>query len=197
MANSLSRRNFLKSLGLGALATGIPSCMLKAASTVQERPNILFIFSDDHAFQAISSYGGRLAKVAPTPHIDRLAQEGIRFDQCCVTNSICAPSRAVILTGKHSHLNGVRDNRARFDGSQQTFPKLLRGAGYTTAIYGKWHLKSEPTGFDSWEVLPGQGSYYNPDFRTPKGNVRITGYVTDIVTDKALEWLAAKRNKTY
>jgi len=122
----------------------------------QDRPNILFMFSDDHAFQAISAYGGRLADVAPTPNIDRIAEEGIRFDRAYVTNSICAPSRAVVLTGKYSHLNGVIDNAVPFDGSQQTFPKLLQQAGYQTALIGKWHLDSDPTGFDHWHVLPGQ-----------------------------------------
>ncbi len=159
-----------------------------------EKPNILFIFSDDHAFQAVSAYGGRLAELAPTPNIDRIANAGIRFDKCYVTNSICAPSRATVLTGKHSHLNGVPDNGARFDGAQQTFPKLLRQAGYETAIVGKWHLKTEPTGFDFWEVLPGQGHYYNPDFRTTAGMITETGYVTDLITDKALDWLKNKRD---
>ena len=187
-----TRREFLKVAGAGALAAALGRAAQAAGG---RRPNIVFIFSDDHAYQAISAYGDRLARVAPTPNIDRLADEGMRFDQCCVTNSICAPSRAVILTGKHSHLNGVRDNRARFDGSQQTFPKLLQRAGYTTAIFGKWHLKSEPTGFDAWEVLPGQGAYYNPDFRTPAGNVRVEGYVTDVIADKALAWLKTGRDR--
>jgi arylsulfatase A-like enzyme len=152
-------------------------------------PNIVFVFADDHAFQAIGAYGGRLAGLDPTPNIDRLADEGMRFDSAYVTNSICAPSRAVILTGLHSHLNGVPTNAERFDGSQVTFPKLLQDAGYQTAIVGKWHLKTDPTGFDYWHVLPGQGQYYNPDFRTPGGDVRIEGYVTDVITDTALDWL--------
>lgn len=140
------------------------------------RPNIVFVFSDDHATQAISAYGGRLADVAPTPHLDRIAEEGMRFTRCMVTNSICGPSRATILTGKYSHLNGFYKNEAtKFDGSQQTFPKLLQRAGYETAIIGKWHLASDPTGFDHWEILPGQGSYYNPDFRTAGGKHREIG----------------------
>jgi arylsulfatase A-like enzyme len=167
--------------------------ILLASCAQKQQPNILFIFTDDHANQAISAYGGGINQ---TPNLDRLASAGMRFDRCYVTNSICAPSRAVIQTGKHSHLNGVRDNREVFDGTQQTFPKLLREAGYQTAIVGKWHLKSEPTGFDFWEVLPGQGHYYNPDFRTPAGQIRVEGYVTDIITDKALDWLNNKRVQT-
>jgi len=151
-----------------------------------DRPNILFVFSDDHAYQAISAYGSNRNH---TPNIDRLAREGMLFNNALVTNSICAPSRAVILTGKYSHLNTVTNNRDVFDGEQQTFPKILRNAGYQTAIFGKWHLKSLPTGFDKWEVLPGQGNYYNPDFRVPGDErVRREGYVTDIITDLALEW---------
>ncbi|TNF95974.1 MAG: DUF4976 domain-containing protein [Gammaproteobacteria bacterium] len=152
------------------------------------------MFTDDHAYQAVSAYGDRLAEVAPTPNIDRIAEAGMRFDYATVTNSICAPSRAVIQTGKYSHVNGTRDNFVEFDGSQQTFPKLLQQAGYETAMIGKWHLKSEPTGFDHWQVLPGQGHYYNPDFRTPDGIVREQGYVTDHITDKTLAWLKEGRN---
>ena len=157
----------------------------------QQRPNILFIFADDHAYQAISAYGSNRNH---TPNIDRLAREGMLFHNALVTNSICAPSRAVILTGKYSHLNTVRDNRDVFDGEQQTFPKILRQNGYQTAIVGKWHLKSEPTGFDYWEVLPGQGHYYNPDFLTPHGTVRREGYVTDVTADLVLDWLEKGRD---
>jgi arylsulfatase A-like enzyme len=155
------------------------------------RPNILFVFADDHASHAISAYGSQINQ---TPNIDRLAAEGMIFANAFVTNSICAPSRAVILTGRHSHLNGVYTNREHFDGAQVTFAKLLREAGYQTAIVGKWHLKSEPTGFDHWEILPGQGTYYNPDFLTPGGRVETTGYVTEIITDKVLDWLANSRD---
>jgi arylsulfatase A-like enzyme len=157
-------------------------------------PNIIVVFTDDHAPEAIGAYGGRLAALDPTPGIDRLAREGMLFRNAFVTNAICAPSRAVILTGKFSHLNGILTNAERFDSSQVTFPKLLQAAGYQTAIVGKWHLKSDPTGFDYWEVLPGQGVYYNPDFLTAAGTVRDTGYVTDLITDKALEWLAHGRD---
>lgn len=194
-----SRRDFLKYVGISVAALSLPSCIPTIQTTDQAfppvRPNILFIFSDDHAFQAISAYGGRLAEVAPTVNIDRIANEGVRFDKCYVTNSICAPSRAVILTGKHSHLNGVTDNKTRFDGTQQTFPKLLRSSGYQTAIIGKWHLRSDPTGFDHWQILPGQGKYYNPVFVTPNGKTTEHGYVTDVITDKALNWLRTGRDK--
>ena len=128
-----------------------------------ERPNIVFIFSDDHALQSISSYGGRLEKVAPTPNIDRIADEGAIFENSFCANSICGPSRACILTGKHSHKNGFMRNGDLFNGDQVTFPKLLKKSGYQTALIGKWHLSSDPQGFDFWEILPGQGSYYNPD----------------------------------
>ncbi|MGR3302727.1 MAG: sulfatase-like hydrolase/transferase, partial [Candidatus Scalindua sp.] len=148
------------SVGLGA--AGCSDQLLTGKGG--KRPNILFLFSDDHACQAVSAYGGHLAKIAPTKNIDRIAAEGMIFQKCYVTNSICAPCRAVIQTGKHSHLNGVLDNHKKFDGSQQTFPKLLQKAGYQTAIVGKWHLQSLPVGFDYDEVLPGQGAYYNPVF---------------------------------
>lgn len=156
-----------------------------------QRPNILFVFTDDHSARAISAYG---SKINTTPHMDRLAQEGMRFDRCFVTNSICAPSRAVILTGKHSHLNGQLTNRESFDGSQQTFPKLLQQAGYQTAIVGKWHLRSAPTGFDHYEVLFGQGPYYNPRFWTNGDTLAYTGYTTDLITDRTLDWLETTRD---
>ncbi len=153
------------------------------------RPNIIFIMADDHAYQAISAYGSQLIE---TPNIDRLAEEGIRFDRAFVTNSICAPSRATILTGQFSHINGLRDNLAIFDSTRQTFPKLLQQAGYETAVIGKWHLKSEPTGFDHWKVLRDQGDYYQPEFRTPDGPVVEQGYVTDIVTRLAIDWIKGR-----
>lgn len=169
---------------------------LAFASPAAERPNIVFVFSDDHATQAISAYGGRLAEIAPTPHLDRIAAEGMLFQRCMVTNSICGPSRATILTGKYSHKNGFFQNEAtEFDGSQQTFPKLLQAAGYETALIGKWHLGSTPTGFDHWEILPGQGSYYNPDFINAEGKYQMTGYVSEIITEKAKTWLSEQRDK--
>jgi len=155
-------------------------------------PNILFIFSDDHACQAISAYGSRINR---TPNIDRIGREGVVFENSFCSNAICAPSRAVVLTGKFSHINGKIDNRADpFDTSQPTFNKALQQVGYQTAIIGKWHLRNDPEGFDYWKVLPGQGHYYNPDFRTPEGTERIEGYVTDIITDQSLEWLETGRD---
>ncbi len=167
----------------------LSAVVVMEAATADDRPNILFLFTDDHATQAISAYGGPLAEIAPTPNLDRIAEEGMLFTKCYVTNSICGPSRAVVLTGKYSHLNGFRSNGDTFDGSQQTAPKLLQKAGYETAIVGKWHLKSEPTGFDHFEVLKGQGQYYNPGLLTNGEMVKHEGYTTDIITDRSLEWL--------
>lgn len=173
-------------------------CFLSVAKFAvgDDRPNILFIMSDDHAFQAMSCYG---SKVNHTPNLDRIANEGMRFDRCYVTNSICGPSRAVILTGKYSHLNGFERNGRTFDGSQQTVAKLLQEAGYQTAVVGKWHLRSVPTGFDYYNVLVGQGPYYNPPMRTMDSTgqptvIKHTGYTTDIITDHALDWLTNKRD---
>lgn len=190
-----NRRAFLRQSTLGALAlTALADA--RAQQAPAQRPNIIWIYSDDHAQAAVSAYGGRLAEVAPTPNIDRIAKGGMRFNNSFVTNSICGPCRAVILTGKHSHLNGFRDNSSTFDGTQQTFPKLLQQNGYQTAIFGKWHLVSDPTGFDAWEVVPGQGQYYNPDFITPAGRIQEQGYVTDVITNKALHWLQAERDQS-
>ena len=165
-------------------------------SGAAERPNIVFIFSDDHAPHAIGSYNGWLKSIDPTPRIDELAAQGMLFENSFCTNSICGPSRAVIMTGKHSHKNGFMNNGNSFNWNQQTFPKILREAGYTTALYGKSHLKGKPQGFDDWKVLPGQGLYYNPDLITPKGRVRIDGHCTDIVTDLAVEWIKEGRDKS-
>jgi arylsulfatase A-like enzyme len=184
-------------IGIGATITH-PADSQTAKS---QRPNIIYIMSDDHAYQAISAYGGPLRDYAPTPNIDRIAANGMRFNRCLVTNSISGPCRAVILTGKYSHLNGFVANEGQkpFDGSQQTFPKLLQKAGYTTAIIGKWHLMSDPTGFDHWDILPGQGVYYNPDFINSNGKYTEQGYVTEIITEKCIQWLkeAKKSGKPF
>jgi len=149
--------------------------------------------SDDHAYQAISAYSDKLIQ---TPHIDRIGKEGMRFTNASVTNSICAPSRATILTGKHTHLNGKINNIMPFDTTQVTFPQLFQKAGYQTAMFGKLHFGNNPKGVDDFMILPGQGNYINPEFITPKGNITITGYVTDIITDLALDWLDKRRDTT-
>jgi arylsulfatase A-like enzyme len=173
----------IASLGLAiAAASALPAQQPLAGA----RPNILFVFSDDHAAHAISAYGSRINQ---TPHIDRIADEGSLFRANFCGNALCGPSRATILTGLHSHGNGFCRNGNVFDGGQPTFPKLLQQAGYQTAIVGKWHLESTPTGFDHWVVLPDQGQYYNPDFLTKDGRVRIPGHATDVTTQLALDWL--------
>jgi arylsulfatase A-like enzyme len=180
----------LRSVLYFAIALFLAQAVVAAPST-SSRPNILYIMSDDHAYQAISAYGSQLID---TPNIDRIAKSGVRFDRCYVTNSICGPSRACILTGKYSHLNGVYDHYTSLDGKQQTFPKLLQAAGYQTAVIGKWHLTVPPVGFDHWEVLPGQGKYYRPDFVSADGKAAVAGYATDVITQKSLEWLRDGRD---
>ena len=171
-------------LGILSLAFFSTSCNDKVEPV--EKPNILFIMTDDHSFQTISAYSDKLIE---TPNIDRIAEEGVIFPNSFVGNSICAPSRATMLTGKHTHKNGQVDNRVTFDGSQTTFPKLLQQAGYQTALVGKWHLRSDPTGFDYWNILPGQGQYYNPDFIEMGEQKQYEGYCTTLTTDFALDWL--------
>ncbi len=166
------------------------------AIAADNRPNIIFLFTDDHCEQALSAYDpSRIT----TPNLDRIANEGMRFNRCYVTNSICGPCRAVIQTGKYSHLNGFIRNGNRFNGDQQTFPKLLQTAGYQTAVIGKWHLASTPQGYDYYDVLKGQGPYYNPPMITAGADGKPvtkshTGYTTDIITDKALSWLKDRRD---
>lgn len=166
--------------------------ILSCSRNEEIKPNILFIMSDDHAYQAISAYDDKLIQ---TPNIDRIANEGILFNNACVTNSICAPSRAVILTGKHSHINGKIDNHAKFDDTQITFPQLFQNAGYQTAMFGKLHFGNNPKGVDDFLILPGQGDYINPKFIGKDKDTIISGYVTDIITDLTLNWFKTKRDK--
>jgi arylsulfatase A-like enzyme len=172
------------------IIVALVTATLSVSAIAAKQPNIVFIFSDDHAVQSIGAYG---SKINRTPNIDRLADTGVVFENSFCGNSICGPSRATVLTGLHSHKNGFLGNFSKaFDGSQTTFPKLLQNAGYQTAMIGKWHLKSEPTGFDYWKILPGQGSYYNPVFLKKGGKEKYTGYCTTITTDLALKWLAER-----
>jgi arylsulfatase A-like enzyme len=167
--------------------SGLAKTQEKTQDPVQ--PNVIFIMTDDHACQAISAYGSTMID---TPNIDRIARGGALFENSFVTNSICAPSRAVILTGKYSHVNGHRDNDDMFDSSQMTYPQLMHDAGYQTALLGKWHLESDPVGFDTYQILTdftGQGVYYNPNFNEDGQIVRREGYVTDIITEKAIDFL--------
>lgn len=175
-----------------ALALFATAALAQAQAPQQQRPNILYIMSDDHASHAISAYGSKLNQ---TPNIDRLAREGMRFDNAFVTNALCGPSRACVLTGKYSHVNGFMDNTAKsvFNGAQPTFPKMLKAAGYQTSVLGKWHLVSDPTGFDHWSVLQGQGRYFDPIFFTDGKKETVKGYVTDVITDKALDWLKNRK----
>ena len=162
--------------------------LLPVAASAQQRPNIVYIMTDDHTAQMLSAYGNSPIQ---TPNLDRLASEGVLFRHSYVANSLSGPSRACMLTGKHSHKNGFTNNEhGVFDGSQQTMPKLMRQAGYQTALIGKWHLVSQPTGFDYYEILHGQGEYYNPTFIQMDGSRQVAkGYCTDIVTDKAIDWM--------
>jgi len=185
----MTRREMVGTLGGLALAAAFGR---RAALAADTKPNILFIMSDDHASHAMSCYGSRINK---TPNLDRIATGGMRFENCFCGNSICGPSRAAILTGKHSHANGFRTNGDRFDGSQQTLPKLLKAAGYQTAIIGKWHLVTDPTGFDYWNILPGQGAYHDPMFIEMGERKKHQGYVTDLITDFSMDWLR-KRDKS-
>ncbi|WP_163325553.1 sulfatase family protein [Draconibacterium mangrovi] len=176
----------------------LTGCKSGTEEKTNQRPNILFIMADDHAFQAISAYGGPLADLAPTPNIDRIANAGMRFNQCLVTNSICGPSRATIFTGKYSHQNGFIDNTmgSKFDFSQNSFPKELQKNGYKTAVIGKLHLGGTPTGFDYFDILPGQGAYYNPTFINQEGEYQMEGYTTEIITDKTINWLQSVKDST-
>ncbi len=177
-------------IGTMVLAAGLGSCQQKNENS--QPPNIIFIMSDDHAYQAISAYSDHLIE---TPNIDRIANQGMLFSNACVTNSICGPSRAVILTGKHNHINGKIDNRSLFDTTQITFPQIFQEAGYQTAMFGKLHFGNNPKGIDEFKILPGQGNYYNPDFYTNDGKINVEGYCTDIITDMTLDWLKNRRQE--
>ncbi|HEY8164728.1 MAG TPA: sulfatase-like hydrolase/transferase, partial [Gemmatimonadaceae bacterium] len=180
-------------------AAGLYLALVGSTATAQSRPNIVFLLADDHAAHAISAYQSVLrygARLPATPNIDRIAREGMLFVNSFVTNSICAPSRASILTGQYGHLNGVMTNNEELHPTTVTFPRLLRAAGYTTAVFGKWHLKTRPEGFDHYEVLANQGPYYNPTLHSATDSVAYTGYTLDIVTDRALSWLGSGRDRS-
>lgn len=213
MISKCSRRNFLKTIGIGAITLAQPSNTYGKLSFIQKsfqgsskQPNILFIMSDDHAAKAISSYQSILADIAPTPNIDRIAREGALLRNCFVTNSICTPSRAAILTGQYGNINGVKTLADDFDRERNNVAKILQAGGYQTAMIGKWHLHTEPSGFDYYNVLPGQGLYHNPRLKEKgkpwkdhkKGGEVYDGYVTDVITDQALKWLENRdKNKPF
>jgi arylsulfatase A-like enzyme len=182
---------------LGAYSTASLATGQQRAAAAASRPNIVFIMSDDHAYQAISAYGSKLSKLAPTPNIDRIARDGAIFLNSYVTNSLCGPSRATMLTGEYSHIHGFTANdRHKFDNSRWVWPRALHAAGYQTAMFGKWHLNHSPVGigFDEWKVLDDQGEYYNPDFITPEGKNVVQGYATDLITQYSLAWLKTRRD---
>ncbi len=189
--------------GAGLLLAAAP-VLEPVPSSPGSRPNILFIMSDDHAAQAVGAYGGRLAPLDPTPHIDRLAREGMRFDNAFCSNSICVPSRATLMTGQYSHTNGIRTLDGALEPARQYLAHGMRAAGYETAVIGKWHLKAEPD-FDYYAVLPGQGSYFNPVLRVsgrgdwPENQQRFSGYdsahSSDVITDLSIEWLRTREGE--
>ncbi|MBP0903868.1 sulfatase [Mariniflexile gromovii] len=194
----MKKRFIVLKLVSAVLLMAMVSCRIQGVETLKkkqptERPNIIFMMSDDHAYQAISAYSDHLIQ---TPNIDRIAKEGIKFTNACVSNSICAPSRATILTGKHCHIHGKVDNVFPFDESQTTFPQLMQQAGYQTAMFGKLHFGNNPKGIDEFKILPGQGRYYNPIFDTNDGQITAEGYVTDIIMDMTLEWLENRRDES-
>ena len=187
LAGLVRPRGIQSPLAAMVIALAVAAC----APDEPTPPNIILVFTDDHASHAVSAYG---SVINQTPNIDRLAREGMLFRNAFVTNSICAPSRATVLTGQYGHLNGVPTNRDTLHATTLTFPMLLQDAGYQTAIVGKWHLKARPAGFDHYEVLRGQGQYYNPVLYTPGDSVAYEGYTTDVITDRALEWLRSRRD---
>ena len=181
-------------LGAAALAATTASCSTEKKAPAKQS-NIVYIMTDDHTAQMMSCYDTRYIE---TPNLDRIANDGVKFTNSFVANSLSGPSRACMLTGKHSHANGFTDNTTCvFDGSQQTMPKLLQKAGYQTAIIGKWHLISLPTGFDHWEIVPEQGDYYNPDFITMDNDtIQKQGYITNLITDMSIDWMENQRDKS-
>lgn len=213
----ITRRNFIQTAGAATTALAalgltpfihaddqsvIAKKLLGRSSSHKQKPlNILFMMSDDHAYQAISAYHHPISRLAPTPNIDRIAKQGATFTRNYCANSLCAPSRACIITGKHSHANGyMRNDTGTFDGSQLTVPKVFRAHGYQTALLGKWHIPTDPTGFDFWRIFPGQGDYVNPVLFEPDGKGGKTrkvynGYATDLITDMAIHWLDQERDK--
>ena len=196
----MKRREFLKLTSAGLVLSSYDII----SGQMNKKPNILFIMSDDHATNAISAYKSRLAGIAPTPNIDRLANEGMLFQNVFCTNSICTPSRATILTGQYSHINGVHSLKGNLPSEKQYLAHEMKNAGYVTAMIGKWHLKQEPAAFDYYKVLPGQGKYYNPKFRVrgkkkwKQNVVRSTGHSSDVITDASLKWLQERdRSKPF
>jgi arylsulfatase A-like enzyme len=191
----VNRRDFVKTLPAGMAAIANWKALAAAADT-GKRPNIIYMMADDHAANAISAYGSHVNK---TPNIDRLAEAGMRFDNCFCTNSICTPSRAAILTGQYSHINGVKTLADKIDPQHENVAKDLQATGYQTAMIGKWHLVTNPAGFDFWRILPGQGIYHDPVFINMDGTrKKHTGYVTDLIADFSLEWLKARdKNKPF
>ena len=191
----MDRRNFIRNITLSVGMMTLPRLANSLSKSIRKKPNILFIFSDDHALRNISAYDGTVNK---TPNIDSIAEQGAILLRSYCVNSICAPSRACILTGKHSHLNGVTLNSSQWNGKQVVFPRILKKNGYQTALIGKWHLNSNPGDeFNHWNILIGQGGqghYYNPDFLGPDGKTNIEGYSTDIIADKAMKWMDEKRD---
>jgi arylsulfatase A-like enzyme len=180
------------------IAIGLLFLFISASSNAQnirlKKPNIILIVSDDHAYQAIGAYK---SKIINTPNIDRLGEQGVVMDHAYVTNSVCSASRAVILTGKYSHVNGLKDNGTYFNGDQQTLPKILKENGYKTAVIGKWHLWSDPTGFDYWNIIPAQGHYYNPEFIKNGKDTAYKGYITDVITDLSINWIEQNKNNAF
>lgn len=188
----VNRRQFLKSAAVAAWGlAGARYC----AGAAKKKPNVLYIMSDDHSAKAIGAYGGRLAKLNPTPTLDKLAAEGMLMENCFCTNSICSPSRATILTGQYSHVNGVKTLGGKIEKERQYLPLAFKDAGYQTAVIGKWHLGIQPEAFDYYKVLDGQGKYHDPDFGERKEGqsveLRVTeqGYCSDVITDASLKWL--------